>query len=85
VAKGRVVAEAAATGHAGMYGVLSASLGGKNFLGASPFSKSRRRHQDVFPCRMSTIMPHHKGLGQKWEMMDTSIKFMRAAGFQRHR
>jgi 2-methylcitrate dehydratase PrpD len=62
-------------GHAGMYGVLSASLGGKNFLGASSIFEEPDGVIKMFSLQDEyDYAPITKALGQKWEMMDTSIK-----------
>lgn len=62
-------------GHAGMYGVLSASLGAKNFLGA----RSIFEEPDGIIKLFSFDDQYDEGiitrnLGQYWEMADSSIK-----------
>ncbi len=62
-------------GHAGMHGVLSASLGGKNFLGARSIFEEPDGVIKMFSMQDEyDYAPITKALGQKWEMMDTSIK-----------
>ena len=62
-------------GHAGMNGIVSASLGNRNFLGARSIFEEPDgvikmfSHQDTYD-----VVPITGGLGKKWEMMDVSIK-----------
>jgi 2-methylcitrate dehydratase PrpD len=62
-------------GHAGMYGILSASLGGKNFLGARSIFEEPDGVIRLFSFQDKyDFVPITRGLGKKWEMMDVSIK-----------
>lgn len=62
-------------GHAGMYGILSASLGGQNFLGARSIFEEPDGVIRLFSFQDKyDFTPITKALGKKWEMMDSSIK-----------
>jgi 2-methylcitrate dehydratase PrpD len=62
-------------GHAGMYGALSAFLGEKNFLGARSIFEEPDGVIRMFSMDDEyDYAPITNGLGEKWEMMDTSIK-----------
>ncbi len=62
-------------GHPAMFGVLSAFLGKKNFVGARTIFEGRSgviraySYKDQYDCALIA-----KDLGKKWEMKDTSIK-----------
>jgi 2-methylcitrate dehydratase PrpD len=62
-------------GHAGMYGILSASLGKKNFLGARSIFEEPDGVIKMFSYQDKyDLAPITRVLGKKWEMMDASIK-----------
>jgi 2-methylcitrate dehydratase PrpD len=62
-------------GHAGMYGILSASLGSKNFLGARSIFEEPDGVIRLFSFQDKyDFAPITRALAKKWEMMDVSIK-----------
>ncbi len=62
-------------GHAAMCGILAASLGEKNFLGARSIFEEPDGVIKLFSFQdQYDFIPITKDLGEKWEMADSSIK-----------
>jgi 2-methylcitrate dehydratase PrpD len=69
-------------GHAAMCGILAASLGRKNFLGARSIFEEPDGVVRLFSLDDDyDFTPMTKDLGKKWEMMDVSIKVQACCRF----